>query len=294
MYFLQTAFKSIRKNYLMTFASIFVLVACMLIIGSAYLCSANISSFLDSLGEKNEIVAYVDDAVEESSYAIIQTEIESIDPEAIVDVRFVTKDEALTEYQKDFGEDGEYLSWFYGEENPLRNEFRIKVDDKHLESFEEISAQIANMEEIANISDSREVVNLLISLQKVMDILGFWIMVILALVSWFIVSNTIKLAMHNRRHEINIMKYVGATNGFIRVPFVLEGIVIGLTAAVVSFVMQWIIYVYLMEPLVADLQFISTVPFMELLPVVVIYFVGIGLFVGLFGSVFSINKYLKV
>ncbi len=294
MYFLQTAFKSIRKNYLMTFASVFVLVACMLIIGSAYLCSANISAFLDSLGDKNEIVAYVDDAVEESSYANIQTEIEAIDPEAIKNVRFVTKDEALVEYQKEFGEEGDYLSWFHGDENPLRNEFRIQIDDKHLESFDEISAQIAGMEEIANISDSQEVVDLLISLRKVMDILGFWIMVILALVSWFIVSNTIKLAMHSRRHEINIMKYVGATNGFIRVPFILEGIVIGIIAAAVSFAMQWIIYVYLMEPLVADFHFISTVPFMELMPVVVIYFAGIGLFVGFFGSVFSINKYLKV
>ncbi len=294
MYFLQTAFKSIRKNYLMTFASIFVLVACMLIIGSAYLCSANISAFLDSLGEKNEIVAYIDDSVDESGYTTLQSRIETIDPEAIEYVDFVTKDEALAEYRTEFGEEGEYLTWFSGDENPLRNEFRIRVSERHLESFEEISAKISNLEGIANISDSREVVELLVSLRKVMDILGFWIMVILALVSWFIVSNTIKLAMHNRRHEISIMKYVGATNGFIRVPFVVEGIVIGIAAALVSFAMQWIIYVYLMQPLVSELQFITTVPFVELLPVVIAYFGGIGLFVGLFGSIFSINKYLKV
>ena len=119
-------------------------------------------------------------------------------------------------------------------------------------------------------------------------------MIILALVSWFIVSNTIKLAMHNRRHEINIMKYVGATNAFIRTPFVLEGIIIGLSAAFISFAGQWIIYVYLLQPLVANLSFVTTVPFSELWPVIAAYFGGIGLLVGLVGSTFSINKYLKV
>lgn len=294
MYFLQSAFKSIRKNYLMTFASVFVLMACMLIIGSAYLCSANISAFMDSLGEENEIVAYVDDSVEESRLASLQDEIESI---AYIDtVEFVTKDEALAEYQQQFSknEDGNYLSWFYGEENPLRNEFRIRVNEKNLDQFGAISAQIAAMEEIANISDSQEVVDMLLSLKKVMDILSFWIMVILALVSWFIVSNTIKLAMYNRRHEINIMKYVGATNTFIRTPFVLEGVIIGVCAAAVSFAVQWIIYVYLLQPLVAGLSFITTVPFAQLSPVIILYFAGIGLFVGLFSSAFSINKYLKV
>ena len=292
MYFFQTAFKSIRKNYLMTFASIFVLIACMLIIGSAYLCSANIESFMNELGTKNEIVAYIDDSVEESAYTELQDRLEGI--EHVNSVTFVTRDDALVEYQKEFGDDGEYLSWFYGDENPLRNEFRITIDEDQLESFSEVVAKISAMEEIANTSDSQEVVNILLSLKNVMDILGFWIMIILALVSWFIVSNTIKLAMLNRRHEINIMKYVGATNGFIRVPFILEGIIIGLIAAISSLGIQWIVYVYLLQPLVADLQFISTVPFAELYPVLILYFGGIGLFVGLFSSMFSINKYLKV
>lgn len=292
MYFLQSAFKSIRKNYLMTFASIFVLMACMLIIGSAYLCSANIAAFMDSLGEKNEIVAYIDDEVEESRFSSLQQEIEDI--EYVESVEFITKDEALQEYQQQFGEENSYLSLFYGEENPLRNEFRITVNEDHLEEFEGISFKISEFEEIANISDSQDVVNMLLSLKKVMDILGFWIMIILALVSWFIVSNTIKLAMYNRRHEINIMKYVGATNAFIRTPFVLEGVIIGISAAVVSFAMQWIIYVYLLQPLVADLSFITTVSFAELIPMIAVYFGGIGLLVGVVGSAFSINKYLKV
>lgn len=292
MYFLQSAFKSIRKNYLMTFASVFVLVACMLIIGSAYLCSANIGALMDDLGKNNEIVAYVDEELEESKLSVLQDELESI--EHVVSVEFISKDKALTEYQEQFGEEGEYLSWFYGDENPLRDEFRIHVDENNLAEFEAITKKVASTEGVANTSDSQEVVNMLLSLQKVMNILSFWIMVILALVSWFIVYNTIKLAMYNRRHEINIMKYVGATNAFIRTPFILEGIIIGLCAAVVSYGLQWIIYVYLLQPLVADLQFISTLPFTALSPVIIVYFGGIGILVGLIGSAFSINKYLKV
>ena len=292
MYFLQSAFKSIRKNYLMTFASVFVLVACMLIIGSAYLCSANIGALMDDLGKNNEIVAYVDEELEESKLSVLQDELESI--EYVVSVEFISKDDALTEYQEQFGEEGEYLSWFYGDENPLRDEFRFHVDENRLTEFDAITKKVASTEGVANTSDSQEVVNMLLSLQKVMDILSFWIMVILALVSWFIVYNTIKLAMYNRRHEINIMKYVGATNAFIRTPFILEGIIIGLCAAIVSYGLQWIIYVYLLQPLVVDLQFISTLPFTALSPVIIAYFGGIGVLVGLIGSAFSINKYLKV
>ncbi len=293
MYFLQSAFNSIKKNYLMTFASIFVLIACMLIIGSAYLCSANITAFVEKLGDENEIVAYIDEETDEDELANLQEEVESVS-EYITDVRFVTNDEALEEYRNQFGEEGAYLSWFYGDENPLRDEFRIRVDKNHLDEFGAISAKIHAIEGIANISDSQDVVDMLLSLKKVLDVLSFWIMLILAIVSWFIVSNTIKLAMYSRRHEINIMKYVGATNAFIRTPFILEGVIIGVLAAGVSFAMQWVVYVYLLQPLVSGLSFITTVPFSSMAIAIVAIFCGIGLFVGFVASAFSINKYLKV
>lgn len=293
MYFLQSAFNSIKKNYLMTFASVFVLIACMLIIGSAYLCSANITAFVEKLGDENEIVAYIDEETDEEDLANLQEEVESVS-EHIIDVRFVTNDEALEEYRNQFGEEGAYLSWFYGDENPLRDEFRIRVDKNHLDEFGAISAKIYAIEGIANISDSQDVVDMLLSLKKVLDVLSFWIMLILAIVSWFIVSNTIKLAMYSRRHEINIMKYVGATNAFIRTPFILEGVIIGVLAAGVSFAMQWVVYVYLLQPLVSGLSFITTVPFSSMAIMIAVIFCGIGLFVGLVASAFSINKYLKV
>ena len=294
MYFLQSAFKSIRKNYLMTFASIFVLMACMLIIGSALLCSENIAAFMDNMGEQNQIVAYIDDDLEEGRLSAVKEQISEID--YVTDVKMVTKDVALAEYQKKMGEDGEHLSWFYGDENPLRDELRIRVDEDHLDAFSTVAEKVAKIDGVANTSDSQGLVNIMISMQKVLQILGFWIMVILALVSWFIVSNTIKLAMYSRRHEINIMKYVGATNRFIRTPFILEGVIIGLGAAAISYVLQWVVYVYLLQPLVSGLSFMEdvVVSFGSVAPMLAIYFGAIGLFVGFFGSAFAINKYLKV
>lgn len=292
MYFLQSAFKSIKKNYLMTFASVFVLMACMLIIGSAYVCSANISTFMDSLGEKNQIVAYIREDLEEGEVSSLKLRLMNIPH--VTEVKMVTKDVALAEYQKSMGEDGVHLSWFYGEENPLRDEFRIQVDENHLDAFDDVLEAVKKDKAVDNTSDSQDVVDMMLTLQHVLDVLGFWIMVILALVSWFIVSNTIKLAMYSRRHEINIMKYVGATNAFIRTPFVFEGVIIGVGSAGISFVLQWVIYVYLLRPLVSGLSFINAVPFREVAPMLAIYFGCIGVVVGFLGSVFSINKYLKV
>lgn len=295
MYFLQSAFRSIRKNYLMTFASIFVLVACMLIMGSVYLCSANISAFVDSLGE-NEITAYISDELNEEEIQPLQDSLKSLLGDRGT-VEFVSKDKALEEWAEELGEEGSYLSLFEGEDNPLRNEFRICVSDEYLEEFDSIVSEIKNdyiPEKIANISETGDIVDMLLSLRNVLDTLGFWIMLILAIVSWFIVSNTIKLAMYSRRHEINIMKYVGAKNSFIRTPFILEGLIIGVIAAIIAFVLQWIVYVYLLQPLLDNLSWMPKVPFVDACPLLIAYFCGIGLVVGFVSSAFSINKYLKV
>ncbi len=292
IYFIKSAFQSIFKNIWMSLASMFVLIACMLIMGSAYLCSVNIGSFMTKLEAQNEIVAFVDDSVAEEDITALRDKIAAVD--GVESVQFVSKEQALSEYRNSFDSQEDYLSGFEGDENPLRNEFRITILD--LEKFDSISDTISEMPEIANIRDSQEVVDVLISLRRVMDILGFWIMIILAIVSLFIISNTIKLAMFNRRHEINIMKYVGATNWFIRWPFVLEGAIIGVFSSAVSFGLQWLIYVYLLKPLASKLDFLSAsvLPFRQVYGEVLLIFACIGIIVGIFGSIFSIRKYLKV
>ncbi len=293
-YFFKSSFKSMYKNSLMTLASVFVLIACMIIIGSVYLGSANVFSFMDRLEDQNEIVAFIDDKYGDDSLSrsTLCQKIASISGVSSVD--YITKEQALAEYRDSLGEDGDYFEGYDGENNPLRNELRIKIDD--LSKFSEIADQIAAMEEIANTRDSRNIVSKLESIRHVLAVLGIWVIVILSIVSLFIISNTIKLAMHNRRNEINIMRYVGATNSFIRFPFVLEGILIGIVSTVIALGIQWCLYTYVIIPSISDLSFLSNsiVPFSQMISPLTFIFGSIGLGVGIFGSILSIRKYLKV
>lgn len=282
------------KNSLMTFASVFVLVACMLIIGSVYLASENVMSFMDKLEAQNEIVAFIDDGYDDDSLSREQLcdKVKALD--GVSSVEYVTKEQAFSEYRASLGEDGDYLEGYAGEDNPLRNELRIKIDD--LETFETVSVALSEMDEIANIRDSQDVVDMLISVRKTLTVLGIWILAILAVVSLFIISNTIKLAMHSRSTEINIMKYVGATNSFIRFPFLLEGVMIGILSTVIAVGLQWCVYVYAIIPALSRLEFLSDciVPFPQMTLNLFIVFGSIGLVVGVFGSVLSMRKYLEV
>lgn len=293
-YFISSSFKSMYKNALMTLASIFVLVACMLIIGTVFIGSENVMSFMNKLEAQNEIVAFISDDYDDDSASrkSLCEKIEAIP--GVAEVEYITKDQALAEYRASLGENGEYLEGYDGEENPLRNELRIKISD--IDQFSSVAFKISSMDEIANMRDSQVVVDLLIKVRNVLQMLGFWIMVILAIVSLFIISNTIKLTMYSRRNEISIMKYVGATNSFIRFPFVLEGIIIGIVSTALSLAVQWCIYSYALVPLLSELTFLSdsVVPFESLFVSLLIIFAAIGVVVGTLGSVISIRKYLKV
>lgn len=282
------------KNALMTIASVFVLMACMLIIGSVFLASENVLSFMNKLEAQNEIVAFIDDAYGEDSLSREQLCDKVRAVAGVSDVEYVTREQAFAEYRDSLGSNREYLDGYDGEDNPLRNELRIHIGD--IELFESVAGTVSAMEEIANIRDSQDVVDMLLSMRRMLNMLGFWILVILAVVSLFIISNTVKLAMHSRRNEINIMKYVGATNGFIRFPFLLEGILIGVAATALAIAAQWCIYVYALIPAISQLTFLSDciVPFRSAAPGLLIIFGVIGLVVGVFGSVLSIRKYLKV
>lgn len=293
-YFIKTAFKSMYKNALMTIASIFVLIACMIIIGSVYLTGANVVSFMSKLEAQNEIVAFIDDDYKDDSLSRknLCQKVSAI--KGVESVEYITKEQAFAEYRDGLGSNGAYLEGYDGEDNPLRNELRIKIND--LSRFSKISKEISELDEIANIRDSQDIVDVLISVRKVLTVLGVWIIAILAVVSLFIISNTIKLAMHNRRNEINIMKYVGATNSFIRFPFILEGVLMGVISTAVALLAQWCLYTYAIIPLLSDLSFLSSsiVPFKDMFNVLLIIFALIGFLVGIFGSSLSMRKYLKV
>lgn len=293
-YFIKSSFKGMYKNALMTIASVFVLIACMIIIGSVFLASENVISFMDKLEDQNEIVAFIDDSYGDDSLSREQLcdKVKALN--GVSSVEYVTKEQAFAEYRDSLGANKEYLDGYEGEDNPLRNELRIRIDDITL--FESVSNSVSGMEEIANIRDSQEIVDMLLSVRRMLNMLGFWILVMLAVVSLFIISNTVKLAMHSRRNEINIMKYVGATNSFIRFPFLLEGILIGIVSTALALALQWCIYVYALVPAISQLTFLTDciVPFKAAVGNLALIFGAVGLAVGIFGSALSIRKYLKV
>lgn len=288
-YVISSAFKGMKNHLMMTTASVSVLIACMIIIGTAFLFSQNVSAFMNKIESQNEIVAFIDDDVKEEMYQSMQEKIKSIS--GVSAVEFITKEQALDDYREQLGNEGTYLESFKGENNPLRNSFAITIGDLTL--FNQASKQISKIDGIDHVRDTQEVVNTLLSLRKVVRILSIWVLVILGLVSLFIISNTIKIAMYSRRTEINIMKYVGATNWFIRWPFLFEGLFIGILAAAICFLLQWYIYNYLLAGLFNGISFMQLVPFSQLYVYIIVIFAAIGIFVGVFGSLTSIRKYLN-
>lgn len=294
IYFISSSFKSMYKNALMTIASVFILIACMLIMGTVFLLSQNVMCFIDDLGKQNEIIAYIDDEYSDdsSSRKELCEKVEAIT--GVSSVEYITKEQALSEYRNSLGEDGDYLEVYQGEENPLRNELRIKIDD--IDMFSTISFEVSEFEEIHSIRDLRELVEKLIDIRNTFQLYGIVFFAFLAIVSLFIISNTIKLTMYSRRNEINIMKYVGATNSFIRFPFVLEGIIIGTVSTIIALASEWCVYNYGLYPFLQSIPFLakSSVTFNDAFVYLLAIFAIIGIVVGVFGSVISIRKYLKV
>lgn len=283
------AFRGIYTHGLMSFASVSILAACMIIIGSVLLVVANLNTFVDQLQDQNEIVIFVDDNVSEADTMKMGEELEKMDN--IASVEFVSKDRALEEYKSMFEAQAELFSSL-DEENPLRDSYHVKVKD--LEQYSGTMTKIKSLNNVGNIRSSSKVVETLVNIRSTISMLGFWVLVILLFVSLFIISNTVRLAMYSRKTEINIMKYVGATNRYIRRPFVVEGLIIGLVACGIAFGLQWYVYDSLIYPLVNQLALFEVIPF----DAVKYYVLGaFGIFsvtMGVFGSILPMRKHLNV
>ncbi len=280
----------------MSVASIGVVVSCLIIVGICGLLAINVNTFADFLGSQNELVVYVlDDAT--------QQQIDDIDSfikanENIAKYKFVTKDEALQEQMGYLGEYGELLEGYQGEENPLPASFRCTV--KNLEVLQKTSDELAAMPGVELLSTPTELANVLITLKNAAFYGGFGILAILVFVSIVVIANTIRLTVFARRKEIGIMKFVGATNGFIRLPFIVEGIIIGTIAALTTFVVLSGAYYYMTYYLSTNatgwLAMVSTVliPYGKIWYWMLLIFLGFGWFIGGAGSAISMKRYLKV
>ena len=288
-YFLHEGLHSIVVHGFMSFAAVTVIAACLLIIGTFSLVAYNIDILIDSLEAQNEIAIYIDETYTREQALALEAQLRSIDN--VSDVIFVSKEELFDEYLDTLGEDADIMEDLR-DDNPLRDSYRIIMEDVslHAETVEALE-QVAG---VAETNSQKELSDRLLQITQVVNAVSYTLIALLGAISVFIISNVVRLAMFARREEISIMKMVGATNGFIRVPFVIEGVALGLMAAIVAFFAQWGVYKYIVSGLMQGIAMFDMAPFSVFaLPLLVtLILAGLGLGVG--GSVLTIRRFLKV
>lgn len=290
-YFVSEGCKSYTKNGLMSLASTIIVVASLLVLGIYLLFSMNINYVAKQLESECEIRAYVDESIDSDSLEMQDMEniIKAIDN--VDDVDFYSKEKALEEYRDELGDEASVLDGLEGD-NPLRDSFKITLYD--LELAGETAKEITKVQGIAKVNDNQTSMNKLVNVTKVIRTISFWFMLFLSAIAIFIISNTIKITLFARRRDINIMKYLGATNSFISWPYIIEGVVIGMVGAVVSFTLMVLGYSYF---LAQDISLVGSIEFCSLQSVLLslaLWFIGIGVFLGAVGSAVSIRRHLRV
>ena len=288
-YLLKEGFKGIFLHGFMSFASICVTVACLVIVGSFSILSYNLDIMVEDLNQTSEILVYVDSSLTDAEARSIGTKINLLDN--VLQSTFVSREEALQNFIDDHNGD----SAFSGvQAQDLRHRFVVTLEDNT--KMEETDAQLKALSGVADTNAAYELAEGFTTIQSVLHMVSYAIIAVLLVVSLLIISNTVKLAMYDRRDEISIMKMVGATNGFIRLPFVVEGFTLGMIGAVLAFGIEWLAYDYMIQriALVDALKLFNFVPFQELLIPMVATFGAAGLFVGIVGSWTSIQRFMDV
>lgn len=288
-YLIREGFRSIGTHGFMSFASVTIIMACLIIMGSVSLLSLNIDELIKELENQNEIVAFVDDSIADESEAM-KIEEKIMQVHNIASAEFVNREEAMDGFMDNY--DSDLMEGI--DETVFRHRYVIKLVDIALMS--QTKASLENVEGIAKVKAHIEYADAFITIRNVVSIVSLALIVMLVFVSIFIMTNTIKLATFSRREEIAIMKMVGAGNGFIRMPYVIEGLVLGLLGGALAYLAVWGLYNGLTGKIMDGLtgSFITLVPFRHYAMHILVFFLGTGTVVGIFGGLNAIKNYLKV
>ncbi len=294
-YLMKSGFKNLWHNRLMTIASVGTLVACLLIVGVAVLFSLNVDNMVQYVGEQNELVVFMQIGTSDEQLAQMESQLNHID--GLGEVTYVSSDEAM-DLIVDRYLDGDAGLLEGMDDDFMPASFRCQIIDP--ENAAALVTQIEGLDNVDDVQAPTEITDTLVQLRHMINIFGGAIIIALVIVSLVIITNTIRASVFTRRKEINIMKYVGATNTFIRIPFVVEGVLLGLLSAGIAFLIVWGGYnVFLDLVKVESTSLMSSVisqimPFSELAAPVLGCFLISGIAVGCIGSVFSMRGYLKV
>lgn len=288
-YLLKEGFRGIFLHGFMSFAAVCVTVACLVIVGSFSALAYNLDVMVEELNQTSEILVYIDSDLSDAEARSIGTKINLLDN--VLQSTFVSREEALDDFIEDHNSD----SAFNGvQASDLRHRYVVALEDNT--KMEQTDEQLKQIPGVAKTNAAYELAEGFSTIQSVLHLVSIAIIAVLLVVSLLIISNTVKLAMYDRKDEIAIMKMVGATNGFIRLPFVVEGFTLGMTGAILAFGLEWLGYDALVQKVegIDSLQLFHFVGFQEILLPLVAIFAAAGMFVGIVGSWTSIRKFMDV
>ena len=287
-YLIKEGFKNIWTNRMMSLASVIVLVSCLIITGAASLISINVTALISKIGDDDQITVYLDYDLDDLRSIKLGSQLNKI--KNIDSYSFFSLDDAIKQYKEVLGSIYESMQ---DDGNPFGNAYKVKLKD--LSQYKKTVDEIKRVEGVSSVSDRSDIAGKLTKLNYCVTIVGSWVVLVLALVTLFIISNTIKMTMYSRRYEISIMKSVGATNSFIRVPFIIEAMVIGLVSGLAAASVICSVYMPVRTAAAGIIGFIGDSTFTVeqiILPTFIAMSVT-GILIGLIGGFISIARYLK-
>ncbi len=284
-YLVREGIRNTWHNRFMALASIGVLICCLLLTSFSYLVFVNIDALFQNAYEQNVVAVYLDTDLDDAAVKAFGDKLSATDN--VAKVEFISKQDYLDRFKDEMGAAAlEGLE----EENPLQDTYIVSLKD--LEKFDTTLNTIEAMAGVEDISYDGDLAETLTHVRSLVLSIGGAIIVVLLAVSLFIISNTIKLTVYSRRLEIYIMKSVGATDGFVRFPFVVEGVILGFVAGVLGYGLLWLLYGQLVKSFAGGILW-NLVPFAEVWGTLLIGFMVGGMLVGVCGSVISMSRYLK-
>ena len=288
-YLLREGFRGVFLHGFMSFAAICVTVACLIIMGSFCLILYNTSALVKELEQENEMLVYIDESYSEAKAKSVGSQINLITN--VRSATFVSRDQALDDFVETLNDPDAFAGL---DPDTLRDRYVVTVEDNSL--LKQTYDKLTQIEGVAEVIAHFEIAEGFQTVQNVLNIASLVIVTVLFVVSLFIISNTVKLAMYSRSEEIAIMKMVGATNRFIRLPFVVEGLVLGLVGGLVAFLLQFGLYSLIVGKIMSTMAagIITVLPFSSVALPLLLVFLGVGVLVGVFGGLTAIRNYLKV
>lgn len=289
-YLTKEGFRNIRVNHLMSIASIAVLMSCLVMMGAAFMVIVNVNNVMSEIESQNVVMVYLKDEVQGEAITEMREKITLM--QNVKKCEFVDKETAFKQQLEELDTDATY---FEGVENPLPDLFKVSVSD--MTKFDKTVAELKTLDGVDSVRDNREIAQTLVKIRQTIFYISIGVIAVLLLISLFIIANTVRITMYSRRLEINIMKSVGATNWFIRWPFMVEGMVLGAISGILSLAVVWGLY-RLVQPSVSSMltmvsRGFTTVSFLDYVVYILVAFLVIGIVSGGIGSLISIQKYLK-